>query len=67
MQSAIRPRPTRGSNPPQSGIRPAENAKSLRAFETGFARAQERPPNRSPTLLRGAFCTILRADSESAD
>eukprot|EP00969_Alexandrium_andersonii_P175296 7751834-Alexandrium_andersonii.AAC.1 len=28
---------------------------------------QERPQNWSPKLPRGAFCGILRADSESAD
>eukprot|EP00969_Alexandrium_andersonii_P034166 1494246-Alexandrium_andersonii.AAC.1 len=46
-QSAIRnpPNARQGRNPPQSAIRHAQNAKSLRALEPGTAQAQERPQN----------------------
>eukprot|EP00969_Alexandrium_andersonii_P220216 9725851-Alexandrium_andersonii.AAC.1 len=68
-QSAIRnpPNAFQHCNPPQSAIRHAENTKSLQALEPGTARAQERPQNWPPTLPRGAFCAVSRADSESAD
>eukprot|EP00969_Alexandrium_andersonii_P017031 745958-Alexandrium_andersonii.AAC.1 len=39
---------------------------SLQAFEPGTARAQEWPQHRSPKIPRGAFCAVVRADSESA-
>eukprot|EP00969_Alexandrium_andersonii_P265353 11726906-Alexandrium_andersonii.AAC.1 len=40
--------------------------KSLQAFEPRTARTQEWPQHRSPKIPRGAFCAIVRTDSESA-
>eukprot|EP00969_Alexandrium_andersonii_P350510 15433407-Alexandrium_andersonii.AAC.1 len=39
---------------------------SLRAFEPGTARAQERPQHWPPKLWRGAFCAIVCRDVEFA-
>eukprot|EP00969_Alexandrium_andersonii_P051243 2251340-Alexandrium_andersonii.AAC.1 len=39
----------------------------LKAFEARTARAQTRPQDLSPKLLRGAFCAVVRAVAESAD
>eukprot|EP00969_Alexandrium_andersonii_P300359 13279225-Alexandrium_andersonii.AAC.1 len=60
MQSAIRnpPKAIQCRNPPQSAIRPADNAKSLQAFEPGTVRSQEKASNLVPEAPEG--CVLCR-------